>query len=96
MRAATDSGGVKRSADAVVLENYDDRNYGYLRIVANATQLRIEYHPAVDGPHTKTPDDQVTIDLATRKVSHFVARDSGVPALAAQIRQFARATSRKS
>jgi hypothetical protein len=80
-----------KDTDAVVLESYDDQNYGYLRIIANATQLRIEYHPAVDGPHTKTPDDQVTIDLATRKVTHFVARDSGIPALATRIRQLAQA-----
>lgn len=42
-----------------------------------------------DGSQTKAPDDSVTIDLATRRISHFVARDSGVPALAARIREFA-------
>jgi len=75
--------------DAVVLESYDDQNYGYLRIVVNAKQLRIEYHPAIDGSQTRTPDDSVTIDLATRRITHFVARDAGVPALAARIRSFA-------
>ncbi|SIT43823.1 Metallophosphoesterase [Paraburkholderia ribeironis] len=84
-----------KHTDAVVFENYDDQNYGYLRIIANPTQLRIEYHPAVDGPHTKAPDDQVTVDLATRKLSHFVARDSGVPALAARIREFAQGMDRQ-
>jgi Calcineurin-like phosphoesterase/Iron/zinc purple acid phosphatase-like protein C len=63
--------------DQIVLENYDDQDYGYLRIVANSTQLRIEYHPASDGPGAKTPDDFVTVDLKTRKLVHFVASDLG-------------------
>jgi hypothetical protein len=54
------------TADTVTLENYDDQNYGYLRILVNATQLRIEYHPASDGTDQKTPDDSVTVDLASR------------------------------
>jgi hypothetical protein len=58
-------------ADRVILENYDDQDYGYLRIVVTATQLRIEYHPASDGSEAKTPDDFVTVDLATRKLVHF-------------------------
>jgi Calcineurin-like phosphoesterase len=53
-------------ADKVTLENYDDEDYGYLRIIASATQLRIEYHPASDGAGAKTPDDIVTVDLASR------------------------------
>ena len=58
-------------ADKVMLENYDDQDYGYLRVVATAKQLRIEYHPASDGEDAKTPDDFVTVDLATRKLVHF-------------------------
>ncbi|MBV9249178.1 MAG: hypothetical protein JO227_08055, partial [Acetobacteraceae bacterium] len=57
--------------DKVVLENYDDQDYGYLRVVATAAQLRIEYHPASDGGAAKTPDDFVTVDLASRKLAHF-------------------------
>ncbi len=30
--------------------SYDDKNYGYLRILADPEQLRIEYHPASDFP----------------------------------------------
>lgn len=59
------------SNDQVVLESYDDQNYGYLRLVVTPTQLRIEYHPASDGTDAKTPDDFVTVDLATRKLVHF-------------------------
>jgi hypothetical protein len=58
-------------ADPVTLENYDDQDYGYLRIVVTTSQLRIEYHPASDGTDAKTPDDFVTVDLASRKLVHF-------------------------
>ena len=70
--------------DQVVFENYDDTNYGYLRIVVNARQLRIEYHPASDGAAAKTPDDFVTVDLATRKLVHYTANDLGRPKAAAE------------
>ena len=73
--------------DQVVLENYDDKNYGYLRIVVTAAQLRIEYHPSSDGTDTKTPDDQVTVDLASRKLVHFAASDLGWPKAASTVRK---------
>ncbi len=57
--------------DTVTFESYDDVNYGYLRILANPTQLRIEYHPASDGGQTKTPDDSVTVDLASGTLVHY-------------------------
>jgi len=52
----------------LTLENYDATDFGYLRIIVNATELTIEFHPASDGTTTKTPDDTVTIDLATHTV----------------------------
>jgi hypothetical protein len=55
--------------NTLTLESYDDANYGYLRIVVNAQTMRIEYHPASDGSTTKTPDDQVTVNLAARTIS---------------------------
>jgi hypothetical protein len=58
--------------DKVTFESYDDRNYGYLRVLANDKQLRIEYHPAPDGSHAKTPDDAVTVDLKRGKLAHYV------------------------
>jgi len=73
------------NTDQVVLENYDDQDYGYLRIVVTATQLRIEYHPASDGAQAKTADDFVTVDLNTRKLGHFVATDLGWPKAARSI-----------
>jgi calcineurin-like phosphoesterase family protein len=53
----------------LTLENYDDINYGYLRIVVDTINLRIEYHPASDGAGSKTPNDTVTVNLKTRAVS---------------------------
>jgi hypothetical protein len=57
--------------ESVTFESYDFTDYGYLRVIADAAQLRIEYHPASDGDESKTPDDFVTVDLATRKIVHF-------------------------
>lgn len=78
----------RTQTDDVVFENYDAANehYGYLRVIATAAQLRIEYHPAGDGPGAKTPDDFVTVDLQSRKLTHFTANDHGVPAAAHRIR----------
>ena len=55
--------------NTLTLESYDDTDYGYLRIVVNATTMRIEFHPESDGGTTKTPNDVVTINLAARTVS---------------------------
>jgi hypothetical protein len=49
-------------------ENYDDQGSGHLRIVVTQKQFRIEYHLASDGDATRTPDDMVAVDLATRKL----------------------------
>ncbi len=76
-----------RGSDEVVFENYDDRNYGYLRIVVTAAQLRIEYHAASDGASSKSPDDAVTVNLATRKLEHFAAPDLGHEQEAAKVRK---------
>lgn len=75
------------NTDEIVLENYDDRDYGYLRIVATAAQLRIEYHPASDGPASKTPDDFVTVELGRRQLDHFTARDLGRLKAAKEVRK---------
>ena len=58
--------------DTVVFENYDDQDYGYLRLLVDPQQLRIEYHPASDGQDAKTPDDFVTVDLASHTLVHFL------------------------
>lgn len=55
--------------DTLTLESYDDTDYGYLRIIVNSETMTIEFHPESDGGVTKTPDDDVTITLATRTIS---------------------------
>ena len=60
-----------RGKDQVVLESYDDQDFGYLRVLVTKQQLRVEYHPATDGDAAKTPDDFVTVDLHSRKLVHF-------------------------
>ncbi len=66
----------KEKSDSVVFENYDDQDYGYTRVIADAKQLRIEYHPASDTETAKTPDDSVTVDLATRQLVHYVPQQN--------------------
>ncbi|MEO7030684.1 MAG: metallophosphoesterase [Acidobacteriaceae bacterium] len=59
--------------DTVTFENYDQTAYGYLRILVDPAQLRIEYHPAADGAGTKTPNDSVTVDLASATLVHYLS-----------------------
>jgi hypothetical protein len=63
--------GLSNGNDQVVFESYDDQDFGYLRIIVDPKQLRIEYHPASDGDTAKTPDDSVTVDLASHTLVHF-------------------------
>lgn len=72
--------------DGVTFENYDDTNYGYLRLIVDPQQLRIEYHPASDTVNTKTPDDNVTIDLTTRKRTVYTPNDLGYSGNAQEVR----------
>ena len=58
--------------DAVTFESYDDQNFGYLRIIADPLQLRIEYHSATAGSTTKTPNDAVTVELTTTALIHYI------------------------
>ncbi|MGA9007188.1 MAG: hypothetical protein WB495_09920 [Xanthobacteraceae bacterium] len=62
---------IPKGSDQIILENYDDQDSGYLRVIVTPTQLRIEYHSASDGAEAKSPDDFVTVDLATRKPVHL-------------------------
>jgi len=82
--------------DAVTFENYDDTDYGYLRIIVSAQQLRIEYHPASDSVGVKTPDDSVTIDLKTRQQTVYSPNDLGLPAIARAARSQLKANTRRS
>ena len=74
IRVPVDQPGLSNGKDKVTFENYDDQDFGYLRILADSKQLRIEYHPATDGEAAKTPDDSVTVDLAKRQIVHYQAQ----------------------
>ena len=51
----------------VLNRNIDRERIAGKKVIVDPKQLRIEYHPASDGTGAKTPDDIVTVDLATRK-----------------------------
>jgi acyl dehydratase len=53
----------------LTLASYDDTHFGYMRVIVNATTLRMEFHPAPDAGTTKTPDDKFTLDLKTRAIT---------------------------
>jgi hypothetical protein len=55
--------------NTLTLESYDATDYGYLRVIVDATTMSIEFHPESDGGTTKTPNDVVTVTLATHVVS---------------------------
>ena len=59
-------------SDTVTLDNYDFKSFGYLRVIVDTTQLRVEFHPEGDGVTAKTPDDFVTVDLATGTLIHYI------------------------
>ncbi len=54
--------------DGLVLENYDDQDFGYLRVVVDAKRMRIEMHDTVAGQTFKSPSDMVTVDLASHTI----------------------------
>jgi hypothetical protein len=74
IRVPVDQPGLSQGQDKVTFENYDDQDFGYLRVLADSKQLRIEYHPQSDGEAAKTPDDSVTVDLATHQLIHYQAQ----------------------
>jgi hypothetical protein len=53
----------------LTLESYDGTDYGYLRVIVNATTLTVEFHPQSDGTTTKTPNDVVTVNIATHTIT---------------------------
>lgn len=53
----------------VTLNNYDDQNYGYLRVVVNKEQIRIEFHDTIPGQTFKSPSDAVAVDLKSHTVT---------------------------
>ena len=54
-------------ATGLTIDQYNQTNYGYLRIIVNSTQLRIEFHPVSKTGAAPAPDI-VKVDLASHTV----------------------------
>lgn len=52
----------------LLLEKYDDHNYGYLRVTVDAQQLRIAYHQAGVRSLLQSRYDLVTLNLQSRSI----------------------------
>ncbi len=76
LRTPANQDELSNGTDQIVFENYDDQDFGYMRLVVNQQQLRIEYHPASDGATAKTPDDSVTVDLNSRQIVYYTPQPS--------------------
>ena len=51
-----------------MLENYDDKNYGYLRIVGYVRAVANRVSSGERRPGDQDPDDFVTVDFKSRKL----------------------------
>jgi hypothetical protein len=62
---------VKPAVDTsgLLLEKYDDRNYGYLRITVDAQQLRIAFNHVLAADSNQSRFDLVTVDLASHTMA---------------------------
>ena len=49
----------------LILQKYDDRNYGYLRVTVDKELLRIGFHQVGVASLAQSRFDMVTVDLAT-------------------------------
>ncbi len=52
-------------ARGLILEKYNDQDFGYLRIIADPKQLRIGFHIVQAGALAQSRFDMVTVDLAS-------------------------------
>ncbi len=58
--------GVK--AKGLVLEHYDDANFGYLRITVDSEKAQIAFHTAGTSALPQSRADVVTVELGTHRV----------------------------
>ncbi|MBV9655127.1 MAG: hypothetical protein JOZ42_11255 [Acetobacteraceae bacterium] len=56
-------------ASGLVLEKYDDHDYGYLRVTADKEQLRIAYHQVGTRSLLQSRFDLVTVDLKSHALT---------------------------
>jgi hypothetical protein len=55
-------------ASGLLLEKYDDHDYGYLRVTVDKDQPRIAYHQVGTRSLLQSRYDHVTLDLKTRSI----------------------------
>jgi Calcineurin-like phosphoesterase len=55
-------------AKSLLLEHYDDTNFGYLRITVDKSNLQIDFHQVGTGSIAQSRADTVTVELATRTI----------------------------
>jgi hypothetical protein len=55
-------------AKSLVLNHYDDTNYGYLRITVDKTRLQIGFHQVGKASISQSRVDMVSVDLASGTV----------------------------
>jgi hypothetical protein len=56
------------TAKGLVLNHYDDINYGYLRITVNKTQVQFGFHQVGGGSIAQSRVDFATVDLASHQL----------------------------
>jgi Calcineurin-like phosphoesterase len=56
-------------AKSLVLEHYDDANFGYLRITVDKSNLQIDFHQVGTSSIAQSRADTVTVELASRTVA---------------------------
>jgi hypothetical protein len=56
------------ASQGLILKHYDDKNYGYLRITVDKTNLRIGFQQVGRGSMMQSRVDMVTVELASHKV----------------------------
>jgi Calcineurin-like phosphoesterase len=55
-------------AKSLVLEHYDDTNFGYLRITVDKSNLQIDFHQVGTSSIAQSRADTVTVELASRTI----------------------------
>jgi hypothetical protein len=55
-------------AKSLVLEHFDDTNFGYLRITVDKNNLQIHFHQVGQGSIAQSRADTVTVELASRTI----------------------------
>jgi hypothetical protein len=56
------------SPGPLILQSYNDQDFGFLRVTVDRERLRVEHQQVTDGGTAGSPVDSVTVELATHRV----------------------------